>query len=902
MKLMREVSGGGRLGSKTASCHFHPTASLLLALFCLAVSSVCLSGNLDRIVLFDIKAQTLENALLEFGVQAHVQIVFPSKSTIGRTRTTALRGRYTARQALTNLLKGSPFEFVESGNEAEIVPIAWTPSEVRRTDDKRADSDQKKIVPAQGRADPITTPGLQKNNPPTARTASALREVTVTGTHIHGAPLSAPLIRITQEDIDRSGYASVGDVIRSLPDNFGNTGPQTAIGSAPNANPSLSGAPSPNLYGLGAGSTLTLLDGQRLAVDAASGSVDISLIPLPVIDHIDVLTGGASAVYGSDAVAGVVNIVLKRNFNGVKTTLLGGGTADGGGTERYANQMLGKTWGSGGALFDFESDEQDPILASERDYTDSATPLTTTLPGASRSSIFVSAHQDIGTVSAFITGLYTHRAERYALQYSPEYPGQDSEAAVRQFAADGGLTASLPSEWSLSVVGDLSEDRTVVASTVLQTPPTLAPLVGEEGQLRSWEGTANGPILTIPSGAIRSAIGIGSRVETYNDEQGGVTDTPGARRTVKYAYGELDSPLLKSSQMAWRQALMLDVSGRFEHYSDFGDESIPKIGLVYVPFSTVKIRAAWGKAFRAPPLFDVYNSTEVLYFPLPDNLSSTGVSDALVAHGGNTELKPETARTWSVGVDYASDTVRGLRTSVSYFDIVYRNRIGELSNLFTALTDPLDAPFVTRAPSEAAVENLINSAAYFLNLVGTPVNPANVPAIVNDNYVNIASQDLIGADLDIRYHRSLAFGAIEPFLNGVFLDLRQRLVPGVPEEELNGRVFEPAKDRARGGVSWLIQGYAVTGILNYTGSEVNTYQPGLPHVASWTTVDFDLAWHTKESSLMGELALSLSVENAFNRDPPFVQFDQNVPGIHYDPLNADALGRVLRAEASWLFE
>lgn len=902
MKVMDDTIGDSHLCRDSVGYSLRRTASPLLALICLMLCSASLAGDLDRVIFFDIKSDTLERALLEFGVQAHVEIVFPSRSALSSLRTTGLRGKYTAREALKQLLKGSQFIFLANGNIAEIVPRAGRPSDAVRSYESPTESIQKNSVPAPGHSDPVTTPDPQKNSSTAGRRAPALKEVIVTGTHISGAPVSAPLIRITEQDIDRSGYSTIGDVIRSLPDNFGNTGPQTAIGSAPNANPSLSAAPSPNLYGLGAGSTLTLVNGQRLAVDAATGSVDISLIPLPVIDHIDVLTGGASAIYGSDAVAGVVNIVLKHNFNGAKTTVLEGGTADGGGTERYTNQLLGKTWGTGGALFDFESDEQNPILASQRAFTESAASLTTTLPGSSRTSLFFDAHQDLGPVSAFFTGLYTHRTDHYALQNSSLYPAEESEPAVHQFAADGGLNASLPGNWLLSVAGDIAEERTIVASTVLETPPPPVSLVGEEGQVRSVEATGSGPLFTAPSGTIHSALGIGSRAETYNDEQGGVTDTPGARRTVKYAYGELDAPLIEASDVRWRHGLTLDVSGRFERYSDFGNESTPKLGLVYSPFAGIRVRGTCGKAFRAPPLFDIYNTTEVLYFPLPDTSSPTGQSNSLITTGGNRQLTPEDAKTWSVGIDYDSGMVNGLRTSLSYFDISYRNRIGGIANFYTALTDPLNAPFVLRNPPASYVESLINSAAYFINLVGSPVNPANVPAVVNDGFVNIASQELIGADLDIKYRCPIAFGTIEPFLNGAFLDLRQRLVPGAPEEELNGRVFEPAKDRVRGGMSWLIRQWVVTGTLNYTGSESNTYLPDAPHISSWTTADFNLAWHSKEATAIGEFMLSLSVENAFNRDPPYVQFDTNVPGIHYDPLNADALGRMTRLEGSWLLE
>jgi outer membrane receptor protein involved in Fe transport len=862
----------------------------------IATGHAALAGDLDKLTYFHIEAQTLSGALLEFGTQAHMQIIVAS----GVSRTKALshlvRGSYTGKQALASLLRESGLTFVEHGNIIEIVPTPLPASSGHSTEKIGHTAENN------ARTDPPTVPRKNTNKPAENAAVTELQEVVVTGTHIQGAPETSPLIRVTREEIDQSGYTTVGEMIQSLPDDFGNSGPQMIIGSAPNGEASFSGAPSPNLLGLGAASTLTLVDGQRLAVDSTTGSVDISLVPLAAVDHIDVLTGGESAIYGSDAVAGVVNIVLKRSFEGAESTLLGGGTANGGGTERDFNEMLGKTWSSGGAIFDYESDTQDPILARQRDYTASAGSLTTTLPGTARSSFLLNAHQAIGPTSVFVTGLYTHRTVSDAFSNGPLYPSLGEEVGVHQYAADGGLDAPLPFGWSASVTGDFSEERTIAAYAVLGPSPEAAPLLLNEGLTKSLEAMANGPVFALPTGQIRSAVGSGYRIETYDYATGGASETPGARRTVKFAYAELELPLLKPSDAAWRGALVIDLSGRFEKYSDFGDESIPKIGLSYSPFSAIKIRATWGKAFRAPTLFEMDGSHGLYYAPLADPLSPTGVSNVLETAGGNPNLSPETARTSTFGVDYSPTAVDGLRVSATYFNIAYRNRISEISNLYTALTDPLNAPFVIRAPSEGYVESLLNSADFITNFVGSSIDPNNVSAVVDTGDVNVASEDVDGMDIGVTYRRSLSFGQIEPFVNSTLLDLRQRLVPGAPEAEISGQVFEPPKVRVRGGASWTTLRWTVAGIVNYAGSQVNTYQVSSPHVSSWTTMDFTLAWHPEPVTVLGRFMLNLSVQNAFNREPPFVQFDQFVPGIHYDPLNANALGRVIKVGATWSLE
>lgn len=898
MILLREAREAVRIVMLREKSWLRAATAMLMALVLLAAGRNALAGELDKVDAFDIQAQALTTALLQFAAQAHVQISMESNARFRALRSETLKGNFTGRVALVRLLSGTSLHFVEQGNRITIID-AGRPTTIRPRAAAVGDTDGPAHIPYSQEVNHGTTASGSKgrkapNAPP------MLGEVIVTGTHIQGAPQSSPVITITRQEIDRSGYTAIGDLIGSLPEDFGNSGPQTLIASSPNANQSPSAAPAPNLLGLGPESTLTLINGQRLAVDSITGAVDISLIPMAVVDHVDVLTGGASAVYGSDAVAGVVNIVLKQNFNGAKTTLLGAGTADGGGTERDFNQMLGKKWGTGGVIFDYEFDKIDPVWASQRDITKTASSSNTPVGGASRNSFFVSSRQSLGSVSAFAEGLYTYRIERYESSSGPPYAAQNGEVGVHQYAVNGGLNAALPAGWNLALVGDFSEERTLDQTTLVPGGPQ--PAMQYEGQTRSAEATANGPVLDLPSGIMRGAIGAGYRVDTYNETSEGVSYLPGARRTVRYAYAEANIPLIRSSDENWHRSLALDLSGRYESYSDFGSESVPKIGLVYVPFGTIKVRGTWGKSFRAPSLFQLYNQHGLLYYPLPDPHSATGVSDILELTGGNRGLAPETAKTWTLGVDYDSKRVEGLSASVTYFSIAYRNRLGQLANPFTALTDPLNAPFVLRAPSASYVEGLIDSADYLINLARAPINPANIPAIVDFRTINVSSEDVFGSDIGLKYRKASSFGVIEPFANVALLDLRQRLTPLAAEVEISGRIFEPAKIRARSGVSWLDGPWAVTGIVNYSGAEVNTYQPTLPRVGAWTTTDFNLAFRPDEAGALRGLALSLSIENAFNRDPPYLVFDQYIPGIHYDPLNANVLGRVIRLGASWTLQ
>src|SRR5262249_15023250 len=142
-----------------------------------------------------------------------------------------------------------------------------------------------------------------------------IQEVVVTGTNIRGlTPESSPLTVYTAQDIKNQGATTIDTFVRKLPQNFSSL-------SAANANGAAAGIRSPpgdgmggtsiDLRGLGAGTTLILLNGRRLAPSFSGTAVDVSLLPLNALDRVEVLTDGASAAYGSDAVGGVVNFILK---------------------------------------------------------------------------------------------------------------------------------------------------------------------------------------------------------------------------------------------------------------------------------------------------------------------------------------------------------------------------------------------------------------------------------------------------------------------------------------------------------------------------------------------------------------------------------------------------------------
>lgn len=169
----------------------------------------------------------------------------------------------------------------------------------------------------------------------------ALEEVVVTGTHVRrtDAETPSPVQVISREEIQRSGLQNIADIIRTVSaDNQGSLPTAFSAGFA-------SGASGVSLRGLGLNSTLVLLNGRRmapygLADDGARTFVDLNTIPFEAVDHVDVVKDGASAIYGSDAVAGVINIVLKNDYNGASIAgNVGSAYADDGREWRLAGSL-----------------------------------------------------------------------------------------------------------------------------------------------------------------------------------------------------------------------------------------------------------------------------------------------------------------------------------------------------------------------------------------------------------------------------------------------------------------------------------------------------------------------------------------------------------------------------------
>src|SRR6185437_457744 len=176
-----------------------------------------------------------------------------------------------------------------------------------------------------------------------------VEEVTVTGTSIRGVtPVGANLVTVGQQDIQKQGGQTLDEVLKQVPalSNMGQVG-QGQHNST---------YFSPNIHQLGAsasGSTLVIMDGLRFPLGGTSHSQpDPSIIPTIAIQRVEVLADGSSSIYGSDAVAGVINFITRKSYDGLLIQGEGGGAND---YVKYnMSALAGKTWEGGGALMAFQ--------------------------------------------------------------------------------------------------------------------------------------------------------------------------------------------------------------------------------------------------------------------------------------------------------------------------------------------------------------------------------------------------------------------------------------------------------------------------------------------------------------------------------------------------------------------
>jgi outer membrane receptor protein involved in Fe transport len=875
----------------------------------------------------------------------------------------------------------------------------------------------------------------QDNAAPDADERGADKDILVTGTRIRGSgPIGSTVTVIDRKAIERSGYATVQDIAQTIPQNFGGTPGETAGVSSFQTESGLNTAAgsSINLRGLGTGSTLVLLNGDRPPLGGFSGIFsDVSMIPASAIERIEIVADGASAIYGSDAVAGVVNIIPRSNFSGAESRLRVS-TADGDAEDVVASQLVGTRWRTGHAMIAYEFYRRTRLAASARAYatddlrayggsdnrTRFASPGTIIaangqifaippgqdgrnleasdlipnqfnpgndwdqadlLPNQRRHSVYGAARQEVTPgLELYARGLYSSRSfekrerpisnatrtvpvtnpfyvdpigtrQPVRVQYSfvDDLGPETTSGRVEAYGLGLGAAAEL-GRWSIDLHGtwgrqdekrridnrintarlaaaladpDPATAYNLFGSGGTNTPAAIARIRGSTsaangGSVWSAALRADGPLVALPAGDVRLAVGAEYREERYRARPtisdvstlAPVTLTPidlPDPRNVRAAYGELSIPVFgEGLNLPGLHRLDLSAALRAERYSDFGATTNPKLGIAWEPIRGATLRGTWGKSFRAPNFNNLRQdpaNSLFFAFTLPDPASVTGTTNVLVIRGNDPELRAERATSWTLGLDLRPAALPGLTASLTYYNIDYRDRIDSpAANLLAFLVNrPTYEGIIDANPSLATIQGFFE-APVFQN----PFNlaPEDIELLIDARFQNLSVVRQSGFDLDLGYRFDALGGTADLGLTGAYIfTIRQGLTATAPAVDVVDRLGNPVDLRLRARAAWSDQNWTVSAFANYIDSYTNLTNATPQQVDSWTTFDLQIVYGFGDQGPGRGWSLSLGATNLFDRDPPRTAYFLGPFSAGFDPDNASPHGRVvaLTVSKSW---
>ncbi len=857
----------------------------------------------------------------------------------------------------------------------------------------------------------IAAPAFAQDNAATQPplTASEAETIVITGSRIRGIdPVGSNVISLDSERILEEPVLSTNDLLRRVPQVV-SLGTNRAGGAAQNGAANATRGAGINLRGLSTNATLLLYDGKRFPPQGTQGQfTDPSVIPSIALGRVEVVADGASAIYGSDAVAGVVNFILRREFSGVEARARYGFT-EGNYNERQLAAIAGHRWNGGNIMLSAEYTKNNPLFGAELDFYENdnrdrggrdlrntnCNPGTITVGGGTyaiptggvtganvgslvrgtrnlcfygdldpvipeqeRISVVGAARQEIGdNIRIFADGFYSRRegiltinptvnavvpssnpffvspvpgATSVSVAYSlvPELGLLNNPFHATSWNVSGGIEAGLFGDFEGTLyyahgeseeVADrrrsgvnggalnaaLADTNPATALNVFggpNNPATLARITDNlfvitgRTRLDVINGQIDGSLFRMPGGAARIAIGGEHRIEyTYTDLITGQAATPvslgsDGKRNVDAIFGELFLPIVGAdNRSAGIERLSLSLAVRHENYSDFGSTTNPKIGLTYEPWRGLQLKGTYGTLFRAPTFTEVstVGGGAGLYFDiLPGpNGNQQGIGIA----GGNPDLQPEQAVTWSFGVQATPQAIPGLSASLNYFRIDYTDQIQALRGTPGLLTNPIYASFVQFNPTQAEVNALINS--------GLPLNAAIDPALVtfiaDGRRQNLGTTLLRGLDFSLAYARDLGGGVeMDASILGTYvLDYRFEAVPGSGLRDVLDTFGFPQTFRSQADIGLRWGGLRTRFTWNHlSGYENNSVAP-VQQVRNYDTFDLYLGYEINDN-----FTLSADVRNLFNEDPPFVD-----PTTGYAPQASNPIPRLFSISATARF-
>jgi iron complex outermembrane receptor protein len=743
----------------------------------------------------------------------------------------------------------------------------------------------------------------------TAAAAAGAGIVIVTGTRATGmkAENSASPVQV----LDASALARTGqpDLLQALAQNLPSFNAQAFGGDM--ANMTLSA----RLRGLSPNNTLVLVNGKRrhgtsnLAVLGGAfqggAAADLNFIPVAAIDHIEVLQDGAAAQYGTDAIAGVINIILKSNYRGGTASFSGGGYKDGGGHTGDASANIGV------APFDTAY----LSLTAESKYhgftdrggidprvidpaTMAAQPNLLKAPGypnLNKISGDAQYHQsvvaanfgfELGPDAEFYSfGTYGKKKARAFENYRmpdrlPQiYPNGFSPLETfneEDYAFTAGVKGKLGSGWKWDLASTYGKDVSKLgvatsANVSLFTDTGSTPQEFAAGQFKAGQWTTNFDVnremdlgLATP---IVLAMGLEHRRDTYEIVAGdaasrykegsqsfpgfSLTDAGSHSRTNSAAYIDFNGQPVKD--------LTVDLAARIEHFSDFGNAKVGKLTTRYDFTPAVALRGTYSNGFRAPTLAEeFYSATNVSPRSAFVQLAPNSPGAALVGING---LKPEASTNLSAGI--VLNPSPNVTVTLDAYQISIRDRIVGSGSLYGS-GGSINSPAVTAAIlangnvlDPTVVQTGIN---IFSNAVNTRSRGLEFVATLASNYGTYGKVD---------WSAAANYNKVEVTkINQAPLQLRPQVL--LDATAISDIETASPKMRINLGALWKTGDWTVNLREAYYGksSEMGSSDGAVYYqttIKGQATTDLELSYRVSSA-----LTLSIGANNLFNKYPDMV--------------------------------
>ena len=467
--------------------------------------------------------------------------------------------------------------------------------------------------------------------------------------------------------------------------------------------------------------------------------------------------------------------------------------------------------------------------------------------------------------------------------------------------------------------------------------------------IKDFSVKLDGSLFELPGGSVKGAVGgeylrytIYEQVVRPDNTGPSSLDSEGLTydwgRNIKSGYAEVLVPLFGPGlALPGLHRLDVNVSGRYDDYSDVGSTSNPKFALTWDPAQGVSVRGNYARSFTAPALTStgangvtaesgyltasaangvVANLQIPNTFPgsigLPGCTAATPVCTintptvtGMAVTGPNQNLKPETGKTWSVGLDLLPPPLPGLRASATFWNVQYTGMITSPQAAF-ALSSPALSSLLTLYPGGATPAQIAAAAGGRSQTGALPPNVYFIYSYQQQNALNLKAD---GVDADVSYLHGVGPGNFSADLAGtVKLKMMQQFGSGgewfnILNTSGFNTTFPSNKIAARLNLGYKVYGASLNLIGNYSGSYYNwngaapfplqrdaLFSPigGGQGVKAYATIDMHAAYNFGTTGPLSGTEIDLTALNVFNKDPPFFN-----AAIGYDVFNANPIGRLV---------